>query len=118
MMRDAHARLPQLARWVQERGGRGELLRGASMELAQPGLGLDEQGLAAMMSAHHVYHLAARFDFGLPVDVARAANVEASTRLVELLAGSDRLERLVHLSGYRTMGQEARARSMSRTARS
>lgn len=109
MMRDAQARLPKLARWVQERGGRGELLRGAVMDLEQPGLGLDKQGLAAMMRAHHVYHLAARFDFGLPVPEARAANVEASTRLVELLAGSERLERLLHLSGYRTMGQEARA---------
>lgn len=109
LMRHADERLPELARWVQQRGGRGELLRGAALDLEQPGLGLDEQGHAALLRAHHVYHLAARFDFGLAVATARAANVEASTQLVELLARSTQLERLVHLSGYRTMGKAALA---------
>lgn len=113
LVRDPAARLHELRTWVTEHGGDGARVSGAALDLSDRDLGLTADGEDALQRADAVYHLAARFEFGLSVDVARVANVDAAVRLVEKLAerGADRppLQRLVHLSGYRTEGQPARA---------
>jgi dihydroflavonol-4-reductase len=109
LVRSPSARLPELRAWVDAHGGAGELVFAADFDLEAPDLGLTPEGEAWLERAEAVYHLAARFEFGLTPEVARAANVDASVRLVERLAGRPRLERLVYLSGYRTEGQPARA---------
>src|SRR5690554_461438 len=108
LIRNPEARLPALRDWLNARGGDGAKLHAAPFDLSHPDLGLDDEGLARLGRAEAVYHLAARFDFGMPLDATRRDNVEASVRLVEMLASSTRLRRLVHLSGYRTEGKEAR----------
>ncbi|TXD39758.1 NAD-dependent epimerase/dehydratase family protein [Lujinxingia vulgaris] len=108
LIRNPEDRLPKLRAWVDARGGDGSKLHATPFDLSHPDLGLNESGRAWLMRAEAVYHLAARFDFGMPLEVTRRDNVDASVRLVELLASSERLQRLVHLSGYRTEGREAR----------
>ncbi|RAL25165.1 NAD-dependent epimerase [Lujinxingia litoralis] len=120
LIRNPETRLPELRAWVNARGGDGAKLHAAAFDLSAPDLGLNDEGRTWLARAEAVYHLAARFDFGMPLEATRRDNVEASSRLVELLAGSARLRRLVHLSGYRTEGKEAReldvndARALSR----
>jgi len=109
LVRGPAARLPELRAWVDAHGGNGALLSAADFDLEAPDLGLTPEGDAWLDRADAVYHLAARFEFGLSAEAARVANVDASVRLVERLARSPRLERLVYLSGYRTEGQPARA---------
>lgn len=108
LIREADARLGALRAWVDAHGGDGSLLDAAPLELLEDDLGLDPCGRQRLAEAEVVYHLAARFGFGLPANVARRANVDASVRLVELLSASSSLRRLVHLSGYRTQGTPAR----------
>ncbi|WP_230467374.1 SDR family oxidoreductase [Lujinxingia vulgaris] len=108
LIRNPRVRLAELRAWVNARGGDGEKLHASAFDLSHPDLGLDDEGRAWLARADAVYHLAARFDFGMPLEATRRDNVEASVRLVKMLASSKRLRRLVHLSGYRTEGQEAR----------
>ncbi|MCA9555074.1 MAG: alpha/beta fold hydrolase, partial [Myxococcales bacterium] len=108
-LRGGAARAEALIAWLIARGGRPELVTFHPMELAAPDLGLDDAGQAALRDAQAVFHLAARFGFNLSREEAWQANVAATERLVERLAGSTRLLRLVHVSGYRTEGGPARA---------
>mgnify|MGYP000210972243 CR=1 FL=1 len=109
LVRGPTARLPELRAWVDAHGGDGALLSAAPFDLEAPDLGLTPESEAWLDRAEAVYHLAARFEFGLSAEAARVANVDASVRLVERLARRPRLERLVYLSGYRTEGGPARA---------
>lgn len=108
LVRGPATRLPELRAWVDAHGGRGALLSAADFDLEAPDLGLTEEGEAWLSRAEAVYHLAARFEFGLHAEAARVANADASVRLVERLQNRPRLERLVYLSGYRTEGTPAR----------
>ncbi|MCB9660056.1 MAG: SDR family oxidoreductase [Sandaracinaceae bacterium] len=112
LVRRPTERIAELRAWVDARGGRGALIHGAEFDLGARDLGLDHEGEAALARVHALYHLAARFEFGLSVEEARQANVLASLRLVELLGArpaETRVRRMVHLSGYRTEGTPARA---------
>ncbi|MBK8588188.1 MAG: SDR family oxidoreductase [Sandaracinaceae bacterium] len=109
LVRNPVARLPELRAWVDAHGGNGSRLAAADFDLEAADLGLTPDGEAWLDRADAVFHLAARFEFGLSAEAARVANVDASLRLVERVARSPRLERLVYLSGYRTEGGPARA---------
>lgn len=108
LMRRPDERLAELRTWIAARGGDATLVYGAHLDLDAPGLGLELAAREALRQVDAVYHLAARFGFGLSVAEARRANVEAPLELVDLLASADLVPRLVHISGYRTEGREAR----------
>lgn len=108
-LRGGAARADALTAWLTSRGGRPELVTFHPMELAAADLGLDGAGQAALHEVQAVFHLAALFAFNLSREEAWQANVAATEALVERLAGSGRLLRLVHVSGYRTEGGPARA---------
>ncbi|MEL6347423.1 MAG: alpha/beta fold hydrolase [Myxococcota bacterium] len=107
LMRNANDRLPALQQWVQDHGGRGELIEAHNFDLMDRGLGLSPDARSALRQATQVYHLAARFQFGLSEEDARLANVSSTEKLVEVLAGGQ-IQRLVAISGYRTEGRPAR----------
>ena len=109
LVRNPVARLPELRAWVDAHGGNGFLVAAADFDLEATDLGLTPDGEAWLDRADAVFHLAARFEFGLSAEAARVANVDASLRLVERVARAPHLERLVYLSGYRTEGGPARA---------
>ena len=109
LVRSPERRRTTLQADVSRLGGRGSLVDTAPLDLDAADLGLDDKGLSALRSATEVYHLAARFGFGLERDVAHQANVTAAVQLVATVAGSAHLTRFVHISGYRTRGTEGRA---------
>lgn len=109
LVRKAPQRQVELRAWADTHGGQGHRLTTANFDLDASDLGLDDASRRALQSADAVYHLAARFDFGLARDSAHRANVTAPLALIELLGSSTSLQRLVHISGYRTQGGPALA---------
>lgn len=109
LVRQPQERLEELRDWVRRRGGEHGLLQTANLDLDADGLGLDASAVRALDDADVVYHLAARFGFGLTAEVARRANVDAALALVDAIAGSPNLTRFIHISGYRTAGRPAMA---------
>ncbi len=107
LVRNGPARVAELRDWVESHGGRAAHVDALHFDLDADDLGLDAVGVERVRGATAVYHLAARFTFGLDRVTARRANVTASERLVELCADAPRLKRFVHLSGYRTTGTPA-----------
>lgn len=106
-MRNAAQKIDELKQWVQQQGGTPALVTALEFDLMADQLGLDESGIAALTQADVVYHLAAKFSFGLDPAVAHRANVTAATELVRLCAGNPRLRRFIHISGYRTLSRAA-----------
>lgn len=98
LMRHAGDRQAELGAWVDARGGNSELIVPVDSDLTGD-LGLDDPRLS---SVRDVYHLAARFGFGLGIDEARAANVAPSLELVEWAASLTHLRRFVLVTGYRS----------------
>lgn len=109
LVRNAPQRQVELSEWADSHGGQGLLLTTANFDLDADDLGLNAVSRQALEDANAVYHLAARFDFGLARDEAHRANVAAPLKLVELLGTSTSLQRLIHISGYRTQGGPALA---------
>lgn len=109
LMRGAQGRLDELRQWVDARGGRGALIEAASMELGDADrVGLDDETLVRLEQVDVFYHLAASYAFGLSREQAYLTNVQASVRLVELMAQRGaRLRRFVLLSGYRASAPAA-----------
>lgn len=67
------------------RGGEPSRLHALAGDLAQPGLGLAPES-EAVLQADLVYHLGARFAWGLSREEARAVNVEGGLEVVRLAA--------------------------------
>lgn len=98
VVRDAKRRQPELRAFVRNLGGIDELLHIEEGDVLRPDLGL---GGASDSEVGDVYHLAARFDFGLTVEEARAANVDGTLNVLEWARKQRRLRRFVYLGGYR-----------------
>lgn len=109
LLRRHEARRAELAAWIDARGGDSTLLTTGAFDLMAPDLGLDAETLQALDRVEAVFHLAARFDFGLDRATAERANVDAPEDLLRVVAGRPALKRFVHISGYRTEGAPARA---------
>ncbi len=79
------------------RGGDPARLHALAGDLSQPGLGLASEGGSAPQ-ADLIYHLGARFAWGLSRDEARAVNVEGGLEVVRLAAQAG--ARLVLMGGF------------------
>jgi dihydroflavonol-4-reductase len=100
-IRNAAARASSLREFVTSRGGDGALLEVVDGDLDLPALGLDASSRARLARAKHVFHLGARFAWGLSLTEARRTNVAGSLAVVDLAASMPALERLVLVGGYR-----------------
>ena len=63
-------------------------------------------GPAAFAHVTEIHNCAGSYRFGMPAEEARSANVGIVERLVDFAAELPRLQRLVHISGYRVGGQD------------
>jgi nucleoside-diphosphate-sugar epimerase len=70
------------------------------VDFTRDGLGVDAN-TATLAGVSEIYNVAGAYRFGMSAAEARAANVEGAVRVVELAAQLPRVERLIHLSGYR-----------------
>jgi len=83
-------------------------LRAVCADLESPGLGLsdsDRRSIAA--DVDRVVHCAASVEFMLPLDEARAINLEGTRRVLELAGEIEGLERLVHVSTAYVCGKRS-----------
>lgn len=80
----------------------GDRVRAVAADVEHDRLGLPPEGWDALArQAGTIVHAAASVSFALPLDEARAINVEGTRRMVELAAaarGAGRVGRLVHVS--------------------
>lgn len=97
MVRRAAERGPEIAAFVARLGGDPRLLTVVEGDAERADLGLE----VPLDAVRVVYHLAARFAFGLSRDEARATNVEGTRHVLRWAAARPRLERFVLLGGYR-----------------
>jgi dihydroflavonol-4-reductase len=101
LVRNASERRVQIEADVARLGGdpkRVILLEG---DLDLPGLGLDHDTVRALVSVDRIFHLGARFAWGLSEEEALRTNVQGTKRVVELAAALPRGPRLVVVGGYR-----------------
>ena len=77
-------------------------VRAVAGDLERPGLGIDP-GLAGSVSA--IVHGAASVSFELPLDRARAINVEGTRRVLAFAARCRRLRRLTYISTAYVAGE-------------
>lgn len=97
LVRRATERGPELAAFVARLGGDPRLLTVVEGDAERADLGLE----APLDAVRVVYHLAARFAFGLSRAEAHATNVEGTRHVLRWAAGRPGLERFVLLGGYR-----------------
>ncbi len=109
LLRDRASRTPELRAWIQASGGDASLVHFADFDLMEADLGLSPDTQQHLQNAQAVFHLAAKFGFGLDPDATRKANVTAAERLLELVAPSPHLKRFVHITGYRSASPAAMA---------
>jgi long-chain acyl-CoA synthetase len=77
-------------------------------DLQSPGLGLSEADRRAIVAdVDRLVHCAASVEFTLPLEEARAINLEGTRRVLELAAEIDGLERLVHVSTAYVSGKKS-----------
>jgi thioester reductase-like protein len=100
---EADARLQRvLEKVVADPRAAAELVRAVPGDLTQPGLGMSTARADAIASrVTHVIHSAASVEFTLPLDEARAINVEGTRRVLEFAhrcATGGGLERIAHVS--------------------
>ncbi|OZB80363.1 alpha/beta fold hydrolase, partial [Microbacterium sp. 13-71-7] len=63
-------------------------------------------GPAAFPFITEIHNGAGSFRFGMPAEEARSINVGIVEKVIDFAAGLPRLQRLVHISGYRVSGQD------------
>jgi thioester reductase-like protein len=74
-------------------------VRAVAAHLDRPGMGLDEQRADLLVAAvDGIVHCAACVEFTLPLDAARAINVQGTRAMLDLAARAPALERFVHVS--------------------
>lgn len=101
LVRNSASRRPELAEWFSRQGVESEGLSVAEFSLEDWAAGHGTLAELDVSRVKDVYHLAARFEFGLAPEVARAANVDASLRFLEAVSELSTLRRYVSVSGYR-----------------
>ena len=85
-----------------------ERVRPLAADLEAPGLGIgDAQRAELAQHVGRVVHCAASVAFTLPVDEARAINVDGTRRMLELARTLPKLERFVHVSTAYVSGRES-----------
>jgi len=68
-------------------------------DIAAPRLGLEDKDYARLRrDVRTVFHLAAIYDLGVPLEIAQAVNVEGTGNVVDLCEAAPDLERLAHMS--------------------
>lgn len=86
-------------------------VRAVRGDLLEPGLGLSARDREELLgSVDRIIHCAASISFDLPLEEARAINVEGVARVIELareIAAGGRLRRLVHVSTAYVSGRHA-----------
>lgn len=97
MVRGADARGAELRAFVDAHGGDGARLAVVEGDVERDDLGLGER----LDGVRDVFHLAARFAFGLDADAARRSNVEGTLRVIAWARARPQLRRLVYAGGYR-----------------
>ncbi|MDQ3036170.1 MAG: alpha/beta fold hydrolase, partial [Myxococcota bacterium] len=97
LVRNARGREAELRAFVAALGGDEGRLLVVPGDVEMPGLGLDGE----WPGVRDVYHLAARFEFGLSAVEARRANVDGTLRVLEWAHARPALRRFVQLGGYR-----------------
>jgi long-chain acyl-CoA synthetase len=76
-----------------------ERVRAVPGELTSPGLGIEDGERAALAAElHAVLHCAASISFSLPLEDARAINVDGTRRVIDLAREATGLERFLHVS--------------------
>ncbi len=99
IVRNAAARGAELRAFVDRHGGDARRLVVVEGDVEAPGLGLKEE----LEGVRDVFHLAARFAFGLSAEDARRANVGGTLEAARWALARPGLRRFVHLGGYRML---------------
>jgi thioester reductase-like protein len=88
---------PRMAGAAREAsGGRVEIVEG---DIAQRRLGLADADWERLTAeVRHVFHLAAVYDLGVPLELAQRVNVDGTGNVLELCLACERLERLNYVS--------------------
>ena len=76
-------------------GGRVEVVEG---DIAQRRLGLADADWDRLTEVRHVFHLAAVYDLGVPLELAQRVNVDGTGNVLELCRACSRLERFNYVS--------------------
>jgi nucleoside-diphosphate-sugar epimerase len=90
--------LAELRLQVDALGGCGAKVSAVKGDLARAGLGLDAADQVRVREAGVVFHLGAHFAWRLPMQQARAVNVEGALQVADLAAATD--ARLLMVGGF------------------
>ncbi|MCA9647816.1 MAG: alpha/beta fold hydrolase, partial [Myxococcales bacterium] len=105
LVRHAERRKHELAEWLGEHSVEPDGLSVGEFSLEAWGSGCGTLEGLPVDGVRDVYHLAARFAFGLERADARLANVDASLRFLEAASRLPRLRRYLVVSGYRVSAE-------------
>ena len=97
VLRNAAARDSELRSFVDGIGGDSRRLVVVPGDVESPSLGLDD----GWESLRDVYHLAARYEFGMSMADARRTNVNGTLNALAWASGQPSLRRFIYLGGYR-----------------
>ncbi|OUS29969.1 hypothetical protein A9Q99_07880 [Gammaproteobacteria bacterium 45_16_T64] len=97
LIRNAEARESGYRQWVQDQGGDPERIQVQELDLFVDDLGVSELDISQIKD---VYHLAARYEFGLAHSDARQTNVVGSLRVLKWSSAMPLLRRFVFVTGY------------------
>ncbi len=97
LMRDSASRAQAYRQWVETHGGDASRLSFHDLDLARSDLGLQDIDHSGIKD---IYHLAARYEFGLTRTEARKMTVLGSLRLLEWCQNLPALRRFVFITGY------------------
>jgi pimeloyl-ACP methyl ester carboxylesterase/nucleoside-diphosphate-sugar epimerase len=100
LVRRADERRAAYLAWVARHGGAPERVTLVEGDLAAAGLGLDARAKELAAAPRDVYHLGGLMQFGMTEPVARAANVDGTQALLDLVA-TPALRRFVLVGGFK-----------------
>ncbi len=97
LIRESTLRADAYRRWVETHGGNPQNLSFHDLEMDQDDLGLTDIDTSKLRD---IYHLAARYEFGLTRNEARKTAVLGSLRLLDWCQSVPKLRRFVFITGY------------------